>query len=69
MPPRSWKKSFINGIVIPTKKRQCSACNDGILCITCNNQINENKNFEANLYLLKRKTPNPFGYMLPYYIT
>ena len=67
MLPRSWKKSFYNGVIIPTKMRQCNACNDGILCVTCNNKINENKEFEANLNLLKRKAPNEFGYMLPYY--
>ena len=48
--------------------RQCNVCKDGILCSTCNNQINENKELEANLNLLKRKAPNEFGYMLPYYI-
>ena len=48
--------------------RQCNACKDGILCATCNNQINENKEFEANLNLLKRKTPIDFGHMLPYYV-
>ena len=47
--------------------RQCSECKDGILCTTCNNKINENKEFEANSNLLKRKTPNNFGYMVPYY--
>ena len=47
--------------------RQCNACKDGILCVKCNIRINENKEFEANLYLLKRKAPNDFGYMLPYY--
>ena len=67
MLPRSWKKSFNNGVIIPTKMRQCNVCKDGILCATCNNQINENKEFEANLNLLKRKKPNDFGHMLPYY--
>ena len=67
MLPRSWKKSFNNGVIIPTKMRQCNECKDGILCVTCNNKINENKEFEANLNLLKRKAPNEFGYMLPYY--
>ena len=43
MLPRSWKKSFENGVIIPTKMRQCNSCKDGILCTTCNNQINENK--------------------------
>ena len=66
--PRSWKKSFENGVIIPTKMRQCNVCKDGIICSTCNNQINENKEFEANLNLLKRKAPNEFGYMLPYYL-
>ena len=66
--PRSWKKSFNNGIVIPTKMRHCNACKDGILCVTCNNQINENKEFEANLNLLKREKPYDRGHMFPYYI-
>ena len=56
MLPRSWKKSFNNGVIIPTKMRQCNACKEEILCTTCFNQINGNKGFEANSYLLKRKT-------------
>ena len=44
--PRSWKKSFNNGIVIPVKMRRCDRCKDGILCITFNNRINENKEFD-----------------------
>ena len=67
MLPRSWKKSFNNGVIIPTKMKQCNECKDGILCVTCNIQINENKKFEANLNLLKREAPNNSGYMLPYY--
>ena len=62
------EKSFNNGIVIPTKMRHCNECKDGILCTTCNNLINENKEFEGNLNLLKREKPNDFGHMLPYYI-
>ena len=69
MLPRSWKKSSNNGIIIPTKMRQCNECKNGKLCTTCNNQINENKEFEANLNLIKRKKTNQFGYMLHYYIT
>ena len=57
MLPRSWKKSFNNGVIIPTKMRQCNEYKDGILCVTYNNQINENKEFEANLNLLKRNLP------------
>ena len=41
---------------------------DGIFCMTCDNQVNENKEFEANLTLLKRKAPNQFGFMLPNFI-
>ena len=67
MLPRSWKNSFNYGVIVPTKMRQCNACKDGILCVTFNNKINENKEFEANLNLLKRKAPNEFGYMLPCY--
>ena len=66
--PRSWQKSLNNGIVIPTKLTQCNERKDGTLCTTCNNQINERKEFEANLHQIKRKAPNDFGYMLPYYI-
>ena len=68
MLPRSWKKSFNNGIIIPTKMRLCNECKDGILCTTCNNQVKENKEFEANLNLLKRDVPNQFGHMLPYFV-
>ena len=64
---RSWKKLFINGVLLPVKRRQCNNCNGEILCRTCNNQVNENKEFEANLNLLKRDVPNEFGHMLPYY--
>ena len=47
MLPRSWKKSFNNGVVIPVKKRRCNNCNGEILCNECDNQVNENKDFEA----------------------
>ena len=44
MLPKSWKKSFIDGIIKPTKMRQCNNCKDGLLCKTCNNQVTEKKN-------------------------
>ena len=69
MLPRSWKKSFDNGIIIPKKMRFCNECNDKKMCNKCNNQINENKEFEANLNELKRHPPNNSGSMLPYYET
>ena len=66
MLPKSWKKTFKNGIIMPTKMRRCNECKDRILCTTCNNQINENKEFEANLNEIKIHPPNEFGYMLPF---
>ena len=65
--PKSWKKSFDNGVIIPKKMRFCKKCNDIKMCDICNNQINENKEFEANLNELKRHPPNEHGYMLPCY--
>ena len=48
--------------------RFCNECNDKIICYRCNNKINENKEFEANLNELKRYKPKDCGYMLPYYV-
>ena len=45
--------------------RFCSKCSEEKCCDRYNNQIKENKEIEANLYLLKRKAPNEFGYRLP----
>ena len=66
--PKSWKKSFDSGIIKPPKRRFCNEYNDRKMCDKCNNQINENKEFEANLNEIKRHPPNEFGHMLPYYI-
>ena len=63
----SSKKLFDSGIIFSTKMRFCSECNDKKTCDKCNNQIKENKEFEANLNELKRHPPNEFGHMLPYY--
>ena len=65
--PRSWKKSFDNGIVIPVRMKRCIDFKGKILCDECNNQVNENKKFETNLKFLKRDIPNQFSHMLPYY--
>ena len=67
MLPRSRKKSFNNGIVIPVKMRRCNNWKNEILCKEFNIQINENKEFEANLNLLKRDVPNELVHLLPYY--
>ena len=48
--------------------RFCNECNVKKVCNKCNNQINENKEFEANLNELKRHPPNDFGHMLPYFV-
>ena len=67
MLPRSWKKSFDNGVIIPVKMRRCDECTGEIICITCNNRVNEDKKHEANFNLLKREALNQFGHILPYY--
>ena len=38
---KSCKNSFINGIIIPAKMRGCDNSRGKILCVTCDNQINE----------------------------
>ena len=38
------------------------------MCDKCNNQISENKEFEAEVKEIKRHLPNEFGHMLPDYI-
>ena len=48
--------------------RRCNNCNGETPCSECKNQVNENKEFEANLNLLKRDVSNQFGHRLPYYI-
>ena len=47
--------------------RFCYECTDKIASNNCNNQVNENKEIEANINVLKRQTPNDFGHMFPYY--
>ena len=47
--------------------RFCNECNVEIVCDSFSNQINENKDFEANLKLLKRQRPNEQCFMLPYF--
>ena len=61
MLPKPWKDLFNNGIVIPAKMRGCDEYRRKILSSTCDNQVNENKEIEANLNLLKRKVPLQFG--------
>ena len=56
MLPRSWKISFDNGTILPTKMRRCNECKDGILSTTCNNELYGNKEFEADLNLLKKSS-------------
>ena len=43
--------------------RFCNEFNDRKMRDKCNNQINENKEFEAKLNELKRQPPNEFGHM------
>ena len=45
----------------------CNECNIKRMCNRCNDQINENKEFEAILISIKRQAPNELGYMLTYF--
>ena len=64
---KSWKKSFISGVVILTKIRFCNECYSKILCTKCNTQTNENKVFAANLNLIKQEASYDIDQMLPYF--
>ena len=66
--PVSWKKSFSRGVVTPHKMRNCTDCENDILCENCDKLVNQRKEFSANLNELKREKPNNFGHMLPKYI-
>ena len=66
--PLSWKKSFSQGVVIPHKMRYCTDCKNDSLCDSCDELVNQKKEFSANLNELKREKPNHFGHMLPKFI-
>ena len=57
MLPKAGEKLFNSGVIIPAKRKLCNKCTDKLTCINCNNQINENKAFEANSNLLKPEPP------------
>ena len=65
--PKGWKKSFDSGKIIPTKMKFCRERDDKKMWKKGFNQINENKEFEANLNEVKRHSYNEFGHMFPYY--
>ena len=46
--------------------KRCNESEGKIICDDCNNEVNENKKFEANSSLIKRYIPNQFGQMLPF---
>ena len=54
-------------MIIPVKMRRGNECNDKILCITCNFEVTEIKEFEANINISKRQAPNQVGHMLLFY--
>ena len=58
MLPKSWKKSFKSGVVIPTRMIFCTECTKEKLCNKCNNQVNGNKDFQTNLKELRRPPHN-----------
>ena len=66
--PLSWKKSFSDGVLIPTRDRYCNKCSDDYICKDCESKTKQYKEFEANLNELKRQPPNELNQMLPYYV-
>ena len=54
----SWKKSFSQGVVISQKMRNCGECKKDILCESCEQLVNQKKEFSANLNELNRQPPN-----------
>ena len=56
-------------VVISHKIRICNKSTEDILCNGCDELVNQNKKFSANLNEIKRQTPNEFGHMLPKYMT
>ena len=65
----SRKKSFCQEVVFPHKMRNCTDYKKDILCVYCDNLVNQRKKFAANLNEFKREPPNKFGHMLAKYIT
>ena len=65
----SGKKSFIMGVVLSHKIKNCGENKKDILCANCDKLVNQMKEFSANLNKLKRELPNQFGHMLLKYIT
>ena len=49
--------------------KNCSDCTKNILCDNCDELVNQNREFSANLNELKREPPNEFGHMLRKNIT
>ena len=47
--------------------RLCNKCSKEKNCDSCNNQVNENKEYEANLKSLTRPASCEIGHMLPYF--
>ena len=65
----SWTKSFLMGVVIPYKMRNCGDCKKDILCENCDKIVNQKEKFSAYLNEMKREPPNSLGHMLPKYKT
>ena len=58
MLPKSWKKLFKSGVAIRAEMRFCNKGNDKKICDRFKIQINKNKEFGANLYILKTQPPS-----------
>ena len=47
--------------------RFCKKCSKEKSCDSCNNQVNEDKESEANLKSLTRPVSSEIGHMFPYF--
>ena len=56
-------------MIISTKMRFYNECNDKRMCNRCYNQVNEIKDFDANLIFEKKQAADKFGDTLPYFKT
>ena len=61
---KSWKKSFVSGIIIPTKTRNCNEYISKRMYKKYNILVKENEKLETSVNFLRREASNEFGYML-----
>ena len=61
------KKGSSHGVITFHKIGNCNECIENALCDNCDELVNQTKEFPTILIELKRKAPNVFNNMLPWY--